>query len=247
MFISARAATGDAMLEVNKLNAGYDSMQVLWSPSLRVAEGSITSLLGPNGVGKSTLLRSIMGWTRITAGSVSYLGLDVTRVPSHEKVERGLTLVPEGKHLFADMSVAENLALGTYPRRARGEMSAAYEQVFAMFPILAERRAQRAGSLSGGQQQMVTIGRALMTRPKLLMLDEPSQGLSPKLVGEMFETIARLRDEAGLTILLVDQNATATLQTADYAYVMHEGTIDLEGPAKELATREEIRAAYLGM
>lgn len=235
------------MLEVTKLNAGYDAMQVLWGPSLRVAAGSITSLLGPNGVGKSTLLRSIMGWTRITAGSVSYLGQDVTRMPSHKKVERGLTLVPEGKHLFADMSVAENLSLGTYPRRARGETSAAYEQVFAMFPRLAERRAQRAGSLSGGEQQMVTIARALMTRPKLLMLDEPSQGLSPKLVGEMFATIARLRDESRLTILLVDQNASATLQTADYAYVMHEGTIDLEGPAKELATRDEIRAAYLGV
>jgi len=139
--------------------------------------------------------------------------------------------VPEGKHLFADMTVQENLQMGTYPRRARAAVAAAYEQVFKMFPRLEERLSQRAGSFSGGEQQMLTIARALMTRPRLLMLDEPSQGLAPKLVAEMFATIARLRDEAGLTILVVDQNATATLAIADFAYVMHEGRVDISGPA----------------
>lgn len=235
------------MLEVQNLQAAHGAMQVLWGASLNVAQGSITSLLGPNGVGKSSLLGSIMGWTRILGGSVLFDGNDVTRLPSHQMVELGVTLVPEGKHLFRDMTVRENLQMGAYPRRARGQQAQSLAQVLELFPRLAERQNQRAGSLSGGEQQMVTIARSLMTRPRLLMLDEPSQGLAPKLVHEMFDTIARLRKEAGLTILLVDQNATATLETADYVYVMHEGTIKLEGPAAEMADRPEMREAYLGI
>lgn len=235
------------MLKISNLQAGYADMQVLWDVSMRVEAGSITSLLGANGVGKSTLLRSVMGMTKISGGSVLYDDNDVTGLPSHRKVELGLALVPEGKHLFADMTVQENLEMGTYPHRARADAKATCEQVFTMFPRLKERLSQRAGSFSGGEQQMLTIARALMTRPRLLMLDEPSQGLAPKLVGEMFATIARLRDEAGLTILVVDQNATATLAIADFAYVMHEGRVDISGPAQEIAQRDDVRRAYLGV
>jgi branched-chain amino acid transport system ATP-binding protein len=235
------------MLQVANLQSGYADMQVLWDVSMRVEAGSITSLLGANGVGKSTLLRSVMGMTKISGGSVLYDDSDVTRLPSHRKIELGLALVPEGKHLFADMTVQENLQMGTYPHRARHETKDTLEQVFTMFPRLKERPTQRAGSFSGGEQQMLTIARALMTRPRLLMLDEPSQGLAPKLVDEMFATIARLRDEAGLTILVVDQNATATLAIADFAYVMHEGRVDISGPAREIAQRDDVRRAYLGM
>jgi len=235
------------MLAVTELNAGYDSMQVLWSVNLQVAESSITSLLGANGVGKSTLLHSVMGMTKIYGGRITFDADDVTRLPAHRKVDLGLTMTPEGKHLFGDMTVEENLAMGAYPRHARAKAAHGRAEVFDLFPRLAERKNQKAGSLSGGEQQMLAIARALMTAPRLLMLDEPSQGLAPKLVGEMFQTIARLRDAAGLTILIVDQNATAALQIADYAYVMDEGAIGISGPAEEIARRDDIRRAYLGV
>ena len=235
------------MLRVDRLQSGYGPMQVLWEPSLEVKKGTITSLLGPNGVGKSTLLWTILGSVQPWGGNISYQGADVTRLPPHKKVDLGMTLVPEGKHLFVEMTVRENLVMGAYRKEAQRSMNESLDLVYALFPVLKERAKQRAGSLSGGEQQMVTIGRALMTRPQLIMLDEPSQGLAPKLVGEVFETIEKLKHDVGLTILLVEQNAEASLQAADYVYIMHEGKIQAEGTAEEIGRSKDIREAYLGI
>lgn len=235
------------MLRVENLESGYGAMQVLWKPSLEVKKGSITSLLGPNGVGKSTLLRTVLGSVQPWKGKITYEGIDVTLLPTHKKVDLGITLVPEGKHLFVGMTVQENLIMGAYRKEALKDKDDTLELVYSLFPVLKERGKQVAGSLSGGEQQMVTIARALMTKPKLIMMDEPSQGLAPKLVGEVFEVIEKLNTEIGLTILLVEQNAEASLKAADYVYIMHEGRIKTEGPAKEIAESSDIREAYLGI
>jgi len=235
------------MLRVENLESGYGPMQVLWKPSLEVKKGSITCLLGPNGVGKSTLLRTVLGSVQPWKGKITYEGIDVTLLPTHKKVDLGITLVPEGKHLFVGMTVQENLIMGAYRKEALKDKDDTLELVYSLFPVLKERGKQAAGSLSGGEQQMVTIARALMTKPKLIMMDEPSQGLAPKLVGEVFETIEKLNTEIGLTILLVEQNAEASLKAADYVYIMHEGRIKTEGPAKEIAESSDIREAYLGI
>jgi branched-chain amino acid transport system ATP-binding protein len=235
------------MLKVEKIESGYGPMQVLWGPNLTVKPGTITSLLGPNGAGKSTLLWTILGAVPVKGGRVLFEGNDVTSLPPHRKVDLGLTLVPEGKHLFREMTVLENLHMGAYRKEALAVRGQNLDLVLSMFPILAERRNQKAGSLSGGQQQMVTIGRALMTRPKLIMMDEPSQGLAPKLTLEIFETIERLKKEVGLTILLVEQNAEVSLGKADYVYVMHEGVIKAEGTPDVIRASTEIREAYLGI
>ena len=235
------------MLKIENLESGYGPMQVLWQPNLEVRKGSITSLLGPNGAGKSTLLGTVLGAVPPWGGKVIYEDLDVTALPPHKKVDLGLTLVPEGKHLFPSMTVHENLVMGAYRHEARRHMKESLDLVHSMFPILREREKQAAGSLSGGQQQMVTIARALMTKPKMIMLDEPSQGLAPKLVGEVFATIEKLKEEVGLTILLVEQNAAASLDAADYVYIMHEGRIKAEGNPDEIKGSSEIREAYLGI
>ncbi len=235
------------MLVVENLESGYGPMQVLWQPSLQVKKGTITSLLGPNGVGKSTLLRTVLGSVKPWNGKITYEGLDVTYFPTHKKVDLGLTLVPEGKHLFVSMTVQENLIMGAYLKKAHHFIHETLDLVFSLFPILKDRAKQRAGSLSGGEQQMVTIGRALMTRPELIMLDEPSQGLAPKLVGEVFATIEKLNAEIGLTILLVEQNAEASIKAADYVYIMHEGQIKAQGTAAEIEESTDIREAYLGI
>jgi len=235
------------MLKVEGLESGYGEMQVLWGPSLEVKGGSITALLGPNGVGKTTLLRTIFGSVRPWKGKVTYDGKNVTFLPTHKKVDMGIALVPEGRHLFSGMSVQENLTMGAYLKRARERMEESLEVIYSLFPILKERAKQRAGSLSGGEQQMLTVARALMTRPKLIMLDEPSQGLAPKLVGEVFETIKKLREEMGLTVLLVEQNVEISLEVADYVYIMHEGLIKAEGRAEEIKKAHDIRETYLGI
>jgi branched-chain amino acid transport system ATP-binding protein len=235
------------MLSVENLEAGYGPMQVLWQPSLTVARGSITSVLGPNGAGKSTLLASIFGSVAPTKGRILYEGQDITRIPPHRKVDLGITLAPQGKHLFGGMTVGENLVMGAYRKSAGRHIAASLDLVYELFPVLKARNAQPAGSLSGGEQQMVTIARALMTRPKLVMLDEPSQGLAPKLVGELFETIVRLKKEVGLTLLLVEQNAAASLDAADHVYVIHEGRIKAEGSPEDIKGSPEIREAYLGI
>lgn len=235
------------MLEVENLESGYGPMQVLWKPSLEVEKGSITSLLGPNGVGKTTLLQTILGSVEPSGGCIIYEERDVTRLPTHEKVELGIVLVPEGRHLFVGMSVHENLIMGAFPKEAMKHMDDSLAIVYSLFPILQERAKQRAGSLSGGEQQMLTIARALMTRPKLIMLDEPSQGLAPKLVQHVFETIEKMKAEIGLTILLVEQNADAALSSADYVYIMHEGRIKAEGKPDVIKGSPDIREAYLGI
>ena len=235
------------MLRIENLESGYGPMQVLWEPSIEVKKGSITSLLGPNGAGKTTLLRTVFGSVEPWGGSITYEEKDVTRSPTHEKVELGIVLVPEGRHLFTGMNVHENLIMGAYPKEAFKNMDDSLELVYSLFPILKERAKQKAGSLSGGEQQMLTIARALMTRPKLIMLDEPSQGLAPKLVGEVFETIERMKVEIGLTILLVEQNVEASLSASDSVYILHEGRIKAHGSGEEIEKSREIREAYLGI
>jgi branched-chain amino acid transport system ATP-binding protein len=235
------------MLKVSHLESGYGPMQVLWGPSLEVKKGSITSLLGPNGVGKTTLLRTIFGSIEPWGGKITYDEEEVTYLPTHRKVELGLVLVPEGRHLFVNMSVHENLIMGAYLKKALERIEESMNLVYSLFPILRERSKQRAGSLSGGEQQMLTIARALTTSPRLIMLDEPSQGLAPKLVGEVFKTIEKLKSKIGLTILLVEQNVEASLGLADHVYIIHEGTIKAEGKSEEIKNSKDIREAYLGI
>ncbi|MBW1802947.1 MAG: ABC transporter ATP-binding protein [Deltaproteobacteria bacterium] len=235
------------MLYVKDLESGYGPMQVLWQPSLEVKKGSITSLLGPNGVGKSTLLATVFGSVEPWRGRVEYSGKDVTKLPTHKKVEMGIALVPEGKHLFLNMNVYENLSMGAYLKKAQAFKDDSLDLVYTLFPRLKERYKQLAGSLSGGEQQMLTIGRALMTKPQLIMLDEPSQGLAPVLVREVFETIKKMKNDMGLTVLLVEQNAEASLNAADYVYIMHEGIIKAEGQPEDIKGSPDIREAYLGV
>lgn len=235
------------MLKVENIESGYGSMQVLWGPSLEVKKGSITSLLGPNGVGKTTLLMTILGSIEPWGGKIAYEDREVTHLPTHKKVDLGIALVPEGKHLFVDMSVHENLVMGAYRKEALQNIDDSLELVYSLFPVLKERDRQRAGTLSGGEQQMLTIARAIMTKPKMMMLDEPSQGLAPKLAEEVFETIQKLKAEVGLTILLVEQNVVASLNAASYVYILHEGQIKAEGSSEEIRGSSEIREAYLGI
>lgn len=235
------------MLKVENLESGYGPMQVLWQPSLEVKKGSITALLGPNGAGKTSVLRTILGSVEPWGGKITYEGKDVTHLPSHKKVDMGIVLVPEGRHLFVNMSAHENLTMGAYPKQATKYIGGTLGLVYSLFPILKERAKQRAGSLSGGEQQMLTIARGLMTRPKLIMLDEPSQGLAPKLVGEVFDTIKKMRAEMGLTILLVEQSVEASLSLSDYVYILHEGRVKAEGSAEQIRGSRDIREAYLGI
>jgi len=237
----------DSMLRLEDLESGYGPMQVLWKPSLDVKKGSITALLGPNGAGKSTLLNTVLGSVEPWDGKIIYEDQEITHMPSHKKVDLGITLVPEGKHLFGGMTVYENLIMGAYRKEALKDIDKSLDIVYSLFPILKERDKQQAGTLSGGQQQMVTIARALMSKPRLIMLDEPSQGLAPKLVGEIFETVEKLQVEIGLTLLLVEQNADASLNAANYVYIMHEGQIKAHGTSEEIKGSTDIREAYLGI
>jgi branched-chain amino acid transport system ATP-binding protein len=234
------------MLKVSKLESGYGEMQVLWGVDLEVKEKSITTVLGPNGAGKSTTLKAIFGIISPWNGMVEYFGEDVTKTPPHKKVEMGITMVPEGRHLFPNMTVEDNLLMGAYLSRAEEKFEDSLELVYTLFPRLKEREEQKAGTLSGGEQQMLAIGRALMTSPSLILMDEPSQGLAPKLVKEVFETIYKLKEE-GLTILLVEQNVFSSLDISDYAYVLHEGKIAFGGSVDEIKESEDIKKAYLGV
>ncbi len=234
------------MLNVRGLESGYGEMQVLWGVDLEVREKSITTVLGPNGAGKSTTLKTIFGVLKPWNGSIEYIGEDVTNVPPHKKVELGITMVPEGRHLFPNMTVEDNLVMGAYLKKAEEKLNDSLELVYSLFPRLKEREKQKAGTLSGGEQQMLAIARALMSAPSLILMDEPSQGLAPKLVKEVFETILKLKDE-GLTILLVEQNVFASLEISDYAYILHEGKIAFGGSVDEVKESEEIKKAYLGV
>lgn len=233
------------MLEVKDLKAGYGQAKVLHGVSLKIGEGELVALLGSNGAGKSTLNNNVSGIYKPFAGSIRFDGIEIAGARSEEIVDRGLIQVPEGRRVFPNMSVRENLELGSY-RRATPNRARNIDRVVAIFPRLKERFDQYAGTLSGGEQQMLAIGRGLMAEPRLLILDEPSLGLSPLLVEEMFALIQKLRAE-GLAIFLVEQNVVQSLEIADRAYVMENGLITVEGPAQDLMHDEELRRSYLGM
>ena len=234
------------MIEVVEINVFYGPVQALWDVSFEIRAGEIVTLLGSNGAGKSTTLKIVQGLIHPASGEVRFLGKTIHRKRPHDIVARGLCLVPEERHLFPFMSVLENLELGAYPRRARRIREQTLQWIYELFPVLKGRRQQKVHTLSGGEQQMVAIGRALMASPKLLMMDEPSQGLAPLLVTELFGIISKINEE-GISILLVEQNAQRALRLAHRAYVLENGRITREGPGKELLGDPYIRSAYLGM
>ena len=243
---SAAQSAGGPLLELSNVTAFYRDLQALFGISLTVNAGEIVTLIGANGAGKTTLLRVISGMKRAAAGSVCFAGQDVSRVPAHEMVAHGVSHVPEGRQVFPFMTVKENLSLGAYTPRARANMKRLLEEQLALFPRLAERMDQLAGTLSGGEQQMVAIARGLMAQPKLLLLDEPSLGLAPKIVEEVFEKIQEVR-RTGITMLIVEQNVVSGLSIADRGYVIQNGAVLLAGAAKALLSNESVRAAYLGL
>ncbi|MBK7200273.1 MAG: ABC transporter ATP-binding protein [Anaerolineae bacterium] len=235
-----------ALLEIRDLVSGYGQVQILWGANLSLQEKKLTCLVGGNGVGKTSMLRTVMGLLPPWSGSVWFEGKDVSRLPAYAKAEMGLTLVPEGRQLFTDMTVEENLEMGATNRRARPKMKQNLEKVYTMFPRLQERRAQKSGTMSGGEQQMLAVGRGIMADPVVLMVDELSLGLAPVLTLNLFQSMRQLRD-AGITVLLVEQNVQMALAISDYGYVLAEGKVEMEGPARQLARNEHIRATYLGL
>jgi branched-chain amino acid transport system ATP-binding protein len=233
------------MIEIENLDVHYGAVHAIKGVSLRAGQGEIVTLIGANGAGKSTLLRAISGLVTPGAGSIRFEGNEITNVPAHRIVGLGISHAPEGRLVFANLTVEDNLELGAYRRRDRSEIAQDRQMVFELFPRLQERRRQNAGTLSGGEQQMLAIGRALMSRPRLLLLDEPSLGLAPLLVREIFRTIEEINRQ-GVTILLVEQNAHMALGIARRGYVLETGSVRLEDEAKALLANEEVRRAYLG-
>jgi branched-chain amino acid transport system ATP-binding protein len=234
------------MLEVNNINTFYGPIQVLWDICLKIEEGEIAALIGANGAGKSTLLHTISGTIRPASGTISFLGQRIDGMSPHEIVELGISHIPEGRKLFIEMTVRENLEMGAYSNRAWKQRQETLKQVYQLFPVLEERAGQMARTLSGGEQQMVAMGRGLMSMPKLCIIDEPSNGLAPKLVLEVFEKIQSLREQ-GITILLIEQNVHHTLEIADRACVLENGRIALEGNCEALLKSDHIKKAYLGL
>lgn len=233
------------MLTINDINVFYGAIHAIKGVSLEVNEGEIVTLIGANGAGKSTILRTISGLLKPKTGSIQFEGQEIAGMPAHEIVKTGISQVPEGRRIFAEMSVLENLELGAFTRKDKDGIKADMELVFERFPRLKERIGQLAGTLSGGEQQMMAMGRALMSRPRLLLLDEPSMGLAPLLIKEIFAIIQDI-NKTGTTVLLVEQNANMALSIAHRAYVLETGRITLSGDAKELAASDEVRKAYLG-
>jgi branched-chain amino acid transport system ATP-binding protein len=239
-------STARPVLELERVQTFYGSIQALKGITLRVDEGEIVTLIGANGAGKSTALRTISGLIKPKSGTITFEGEDVTGLPAHAIVGLGIAQSPEGRRLFPRMTVTENLEMGAFQRRDHAEIREDMERVFGLFPRLHERRTQKAGTMSGGEQQMCAIGRALMARPRLLMLDEPSMGLAPIFVEKIFEIVREINKQ-GTPVLLVEQNALMALDTADRAYVLETGRISLEGPAAELKTNPSVQKAYLGI
>lgn len=235
-----------ALLEVRNIVSGYGELQILWGVDLALEKGVLTTLVGSNGAGKTTLLRSIVGQLRPWEGQVFYDGQDVTQLPSYAKADLGLIMVPEGRQLFTEMTVRENLEMGATPKRARGKMLDNLDYVFDLFPRLKERADQKAGTMSGGEQQMLAVGRGIMSEPNVLMIDELSLGLAPVLTLDLFQSLRKLQRE-GITILLVEQNVRMALKVADYAYVLAEGRVELHGPCSEVENNKEVRRVYLGI
>ncbi|MBU1670888.1 MAG: ABC transporter ATP-binding protein [Actinobacteria bacterium] len=235
------------MLRVDKLSTFYGNIQALRDVTIRARRGQITTIIGANGAGKTTLLRTVSGLNKARHGLVIYEDRDITNMQPSRIVHAGISQVPQGRQVFGEMTVGENLALGAYVRRfrERGEIEDDRRMVYELFPVLEERASQVAGTLSGGEQQMLAVGRALMSHPRLLLLDEPSMGLAPKVIQSIFRTLLALHEQ-GLTILLVEQDAKIALETADYGYVMRTGKVALEGEAGELLENEEVKRIYLG-
>ena len=233
------------MLEINDINVYYGAIHAIKGVSLNVNEGEIVTLIGANGAGKSTTLRTISGLLKPKSGAINFLGKSIAGMPAHQIVREGISQVPEGRKIFAEMTVMENLELGAFTRTDKDGIAQDLKMVFGRFPRLEERISQLAGTLSGGEQQMLAMGRALMSRPKLLLLDEPSMGLAPLLIREIFSIIVDI-NKTGTTVLLVEQNANMALSIANRAYVLETGRITLSGDAKQLAASEDIRKAYLG-
>ena len=240
------AEPGASCLEVAELDVRYGGIQALTGVDLHVDQGEIVAVIGANGAGKSTLLRTIAGVKSYERGRVTFLGESLPR-QSHQVVRRGVTLVPEGRRIFAALTVRENLLLGGYSQTDKKRVEASMERVFDLFPVLRERHLQVGGTLSGGEQQMLAIGRALMSEPRMLLLDEPSLGLAPMVVNRVFDTVIRLNEETGLTILVVEQNAAMTLEICDRAYVLSSGRVTLEGRGFELLNDPRVQASYLGV
>ena len=234
------------MLELHQVTAGYGAFTALWDVSLRVAQGEAVAVVGPNGAGKTTLLRAISGLIAPRASRIAFEGAELAGRPAYEIVAHGIAHVPEGRRLFPQLTVAENLKMGAFLPSARAHFRESLERVYALFPVLAERPTQRAGSLSGGEQQMLAVGRALMSRPKLILFDEPSMGLAPVMVLRLFDLIARVR-EVGFTILIVEQNVRQVLKLVDRAYLLEVGRIKIEGRAADLAEQDFVRQAYVGL
>ena len=232
-------------LEIQDLCVSYGGIRALKGVSLSVEEGQIVTLIGANGAGKSTTLRAISGLEKAQSGSITYGGEELTSLPAKEIVRRGIIHVPEGRRVFPDMTVAENLKIGAFLRRDNAGIAKDLDYVYSLFPRLRERSWQPAGTLSGGEQQMLAVGRALMSRPKVLMMDEPSLGLAPLIVRDIFSIIRRVNED-GITVLLIEQNANAALRIADYGYVLETGTISLTGTGEELLRNSSVREAYLG-
>ena len=235
-----------ALLEINNITSGYGDVQILWGSTMSLEQGKLTCLVGANGVGKTTLLRTTLGLLRLWGGNIIFDGIDVSNLPAHIKAEMGLVLVPEGRQLFTDMTVYENLEMGATNQRARPNTQKNLERVYEMFPRLKERRGQKAGTLSGGEQQMLAVARGIMADPKILFIDELSLGLAPVLVLQLFDSLKLLREE-GITLLLVEQNVQLALAISDYGYVLAEGKVELEGPARKLIKDKHVREAYLGL
>jgi branched-chain amino acid transport system ATP-binding protein len=233
------------MLKIENLNVFYGGVHALKSLSIEVSEGSAVTLIGANGAGKSSTLRSICGLVKPQSGKIIYEGKDITAVEAHDRVKMGIAMVPEGRRVFTNLTVMENLMMGAYTRDNPAEIKDNLEKVYHLFPKMKDRQKQRALTLSGGEQQMLAVGRALMSSPRLLLMDEPSLGLAPNLVNEMFATIAKIHKE-GLTVLLVEQSARIALGLADYGYVLEVGNIVLEGPSSQLINDEGVRKAYIG-
>jgi branched-chain amino acid transport system ATP-binding protein len=234
-----------SLLRVDRLAVHYGGIRAVREVSFEVGEGETICVIGANGAGKSTTLRALVGLAEVAAGTITYAGRDVTRVPVHARVRLGLSLVPEGRGIFPRMTVAENLLMGAYQHDDRAAIEQDLGRVLALFPRLAERRAQVAGTLSGGEQQMLAVGRALMSRPRLLLLDEPSMGLAPIVVEKIFDTLREVAAQ-GVTLLLVEQNANLALQLSDRGYVLDNGQVTISGPAAALLEDPRVRAAYLG-
>jgi branched-chain amino acid transport system ATP-binding protein len=235
-----------AMLEIENIHTYYGNIHALKGISLTVEKGEIVTLIGANGAGKTTTLRTISGLLHPREGAVKMEGEDIVGIPAHQLVYQGIAMVPEGRGIFSKMTVQENLEMGAFSRSDKGSINSSFERVFTLFPRLRERRSQVAGTLSGGEQQMLATGRAMMTNPRILLMDEPSMGLAPVLVEAIFDTIVQINKEEGLTVLLVEQNALMALSIANRGYVLQTGSIVLADTAQELKTNETVQKAYLG-